>query len=179
MNKTMETRELSQKVYDVVVDRVNALYPQFLKRVNDIDVDYFDKIACDSEKIPEELNLELRDEVLADMRNYAMELLEASDIKSQVDDMTKGTDQSTRKEVLDGVKQQLREFAHLSSGFNGSSVYTEEILQEMYADAKKRDFWERVTRTNKNDVIEFHHALMDKTYEQCKDVMYECVELFL
>ena len=175
----MGTKELSQKVYDVVVDKVNALYPQFLKRVNDIDVDYFDKIACDSETIPEELNFELRDKVLADMRNYAMELLEASDIKSQVDDMTKGIDQSTRKEVLDGVKQQLREFAQLSSGFNGSSVYTEEILQEMYADAKKRDLWERVTRTNKNDVIELHHALMDKTYEQCKDVLYECVESLL
>ncbi len=175
----MEATDLSRRICDVVMDRVNALYPQFLKRVNDIDVDYFDKIACDSEKIPEELNLGLRDKVLADVRKYAMELLEASDIKSQVDEMTKDTDQTIRKEVLDEVKQHLREFAHLSSGFNGSSVYTEEILQEMYADAKKRDLWERVTRTNKNDVIEFHHALMDKTYEQCKDVMYECVELFL
>ena len=175
----MEATDLSRRICDVVMDRVNALYPQFLKRVNDIDVDYFDKIACDSEKIPEELNLGLRDKVLADMRKYAMELLEASDIKSQVDEMTKDTDQTIRKEVLDEVKQHLREFAHLSSGFNGSSVYTEEILQEMYADAKKRDLWERVTRTNKNDVIEFHHALMDKTYEQCKDVLYECVESLL
>ena len=32
-----------------------------------------------------------------------------------------------------------------------------------------RDLWERITQSNKNDIIGFHHALMDKTYEQSKE----------
>lgn len=156
----METRELSRSICNAVLDKVNALYPQFMKRVNNIDIDYFEKIARDTEKLPEELNFELRDRVLADVKAYAMELLETSDIRGVIADMTKDIDLDTKKEVLDQAKEQLREYMDLSCGFNGGSQLSEEDLQKMYLDAKKQDLWERITRTNKYDVIEFHHALM-------------------
>ena len=45
--------DLSRQVYDVVVEEVDALHPRFMKRVNDIDIDYFESIARDSEDLPQ------------------------------------------------------------------------------------------------------------------------------
>ena len=36
-------------------------FAQFMKRVNDIDIDYFEDITHDTELLPKELNFELRD----------------------------------------------------------------------------------------------------------------------
>ena len=175
----METKELSKEVYGIVVDEVERIYPTFMKRVNDIDIDYFDEITRDSEELPKELNFELRDKVLDDVRQYAMQLLEESGIRNRVGNLMKDVDAATAKEVLDNAKEKLREYAYASSILNGSSDITEEYLQQLYTDAKKRDLWERITQNNKADVIRFHHALMDKTYEQCKDLLYGCIESFL
>lgn len=175
----METNELSQKLYDIVVDEVDRIYPKFMKRVNDIDIDYFEEITRDSEEMPKELNFELRDKVLDDVRQYAMQLLEESGIRNRIGNLMKGIDEASAKEALDHAKENLREYAYASSFLNGSSAFTEEHLQKLYSDAQKRDLWERITQNNKEDVIKFHHALMDKTYEQCKDLLYGCIESFL
>ena len=175
----METTELSQRIYDVVVEEVETIYAQFMKRVNDIDVDYFESIARDTEVIPTELNFELRERVLDDVKQYAMQLLEASDLKRRMETVMKDADTATAKTALKNSIEQIRSYVYYSSILNGSSDYTEEELQKMYTDAKKRDLWERITQNNKSDVIKFHHALMDKTYEQCKDVLYESIESFL
>ena len=175
----METKELSKEVYGIVVDEVERIYPTFMKRVNDIDIDYFDEITRDSEELPKGLNFELRDKVLDDVRQYAMQLLEESGVRNRVGNLMKDVDAATAKEVLDNAKEKLREYAYASSILNGSSDITEEYLQKVYTDAKKRDLWERITQNNKADVIKFHHALMDKTYEQCKDLLYGCIESFI
>ena len=150
-----------------------------MKRVNNIDVDYFEVITRDSEEMPMELNFELRDKVLDDVREYALQLLEESGIKSKIGYITTGIDAATIKEALEDAQKLLSGYVHTSSFLNGSSDITEEELKELYTDAKKRDLWEHITQNNKKDVIEFHHALMDKTYEQCKDVLYESVDTFL
>ena len=177
--EVMETKELSQRIYDIVVDEVDAIYPRFMKRVNDIDVNYFEDITRDSEEMPTELNFELRDKVLNDVRQYAMQLLEMSGIRSKIEYLTKDVDAATMKETLENAKIMLRGYVYASSFLNGGSDITEEELKELYIDAKKRDLWEGITQNNKKDVIEFHHALMNKTYEQCKDILYESIEYFL
>jgi hypothetical protein len=175
----METKELSQSIYDIVTGEVDAIYPLYMKRVNDIDIDYFEGITRDSEEMPKELNFELRDKVLDDVRLYAMQLLENSNIRSRIESLTKDIDAETTKEALENVQKMLRDYVYASSILNGSSDMTEEELQKIYANAQKRDLWERITQNNKKDVIEFHHALMNKTYEQCKDVLYDSIESFL
>lgn len=171
--------DLSRQVYDVVVEEVDALHPRFMKRVNDIDIDYFESIARDSEDLPAELTLELRDEVLADIRQYAVQLFEASDLKRRVDALLANTDAATAAEALNKARELIRSYVYASTILNGSSDYSEDDLRKMYAEARKRDLWERLTQSNKADIIAFHHALMDKTYEQCKDVLYASIESFL
>ena len=39
VENTMNTRESGQRIYDVIKEEVDAIYPQFMKRVNDIDLD--------------------------------------------------------------------------------------------------------------------------------------------
>ena len=175
----METKELSKKIYDAVVKEVEIIYPQFMKRVNNIDLDYFEDIIRDSEDIPKELNFELRDKVLNDVKTYAMQLLTESNVKGKIDAIMKEIDEDTAKDVFEQAKELIRSYVYASSILNGSSDITEEELKKMYTEAQKRDLWERIIGNNKNDIIKFHHALMDKTFEQCKDVMYECVESFL
>lgn len=175
----METRELSKRIYDIVVEEVETLYPQFMKRVNNIDLDYFENIVRDSEDIPKELNFELRKKVLGDMRQYAMQLLEVSNIKRRIDAIVQDVDADTASEAFEQAKEIIRSYVFASSILNGSSDFSEEDLLKMYADAKNRELWERIAQNNKNDIIKFHHALMNKTYEQCKDVLYESIESFL
>lgn len=175
----METEVLSSRIYDVVVEEVENIYPQFMKRVNSIDLDYFEDIVRDSEEIPKELNLELREIVLDDVRLYAMQLLDKSNIRRRIDVIMQDVDLDITRDVFGKAKELIRSYIYASSILNGSSAITEEELQKMYTDAKKRDLWERIARNNKKDVIEFHHALMDKTYEQSKDVLYDCIEAFI
>lgn len=175
----MEAKELSHRIYDIVVHEVDAMYPQFIKRVNDIDIDYFEDITRDSEEMPEELNFELRDIVLDDIRLYAVQLLDRSGIKERIGEVLGGVGPIERKEILEQAKKDLRSYVYASSVLNGSSDISEEKLQKLYTGANKRNLWERVTQSNKSDVIEFHHALMNKTYEQCKDILYECIDSFL
>ena len=78
----METSELSKRIYDIVVEEVETIYPQFMKKVNNIDLDYFEDIVRDSEEMPKELNFELREKVLDDVKLYAMQLIEKSNIKT-------------------------------------------------------------------------------------------------
>ena len=44
-------------------------------------------------------------------------------------------------------------------------------LGGMYDDAKERTLVERIMRNNKDDVISFHHALMDRTVWECKEAI--------
>lgn len=174
----MKARELSQEIYYLVVRNVEAIYPQFMKRVNDIDIDYFEDITRDSEYLPEELNFELRDKVLDDIRQYAIQLLEETNIKGQIAAIMQDADEATAKETLVSAREEIRHYVYSCSILNGSSDVTEEELQQKYTDAKKRNIWEIITQSNKADVIAFHHALMDKTYEQCKDVLYTSIDSF-
>lgn len=175
----MDTRKLSKSIYDIVAKEVDAIYPRFMKRVNDIDIDYFEDIELSSEVIPKELNLGLRDKVLDDMHQYAMQLLEGSNIKNRIAAVMGNATASTAKEAFDGAKELIRDYVYAGCILNGSSDITEEELQRMYKDAKKRDLWEMIMQNNKKDIIEFHHALMDNTYEQCKDVLYNNIVSFL
>jgi len=175
----MEKAELSKRIYNIVVGEVDAIYPQFMKRVNDIDIDYFEDIACCVEELPKELNFELRDKVMDDIRKYAIQLLEESNIKERIDALIKDVDEVTAEAILNDARELIHSHVYARSILNGSSDNTEEELQEMYKEAKKRDLWERITQNNKKDIIRFHHALMNNTYEQCKDVLYESVDSFL
>lgn len=175
----MDTRDLSQRLYDFVVDGVDAIYPQFMKKVNDIDVDYFEDIARDLEEIPKELNFELRDKVLEDLKQYAMQLLEESNIKRRIKEVMEESDETTAETAIEQTRKMLHSYIYASSILNGGSDITEDDLQRMYSEAKKQDLWERIVGSNKKDITEFHHALMNKTYEQCKDVLYSCIESYL
>ena len=175
----MEIEELSQRLYDIVVKEVEAIYPLFMKRVNDIDIDYFENITRDSEELPKELNFELREKVLDDVKQYALQLLEDTSIKSQIAAIMQDTDEAITREAFKCARELIRSYVFTCSFLNGSSLVTEEELQKKYTEAKNRNLWELITQSNKGDVIAFHHALMDKTYEQCKDVLYGCIESFL
>lgn len=175
----MKKAELSKRIYDVVVEEVEAIYPQFMKKVNNIDLDYFENIVRCSEEMPKELNFELREKVLDDVKQYAIQLLEKSNIKRRIDAIMQDVDADTARVIVEQAKELIRRYVYASSILNGSSDITEEELQKMYTDAKKRDLWERIAGNNKSDIIEFHHALMDKTYEQSKDILYGCIESFM
>ena len=135
----METKDinmLSDRICEIVIDEVEALYPLFMKRVNDIDIDYFEDIVRDSEELPKELNFELRDTVLNDIKAYATQLLEESNIRSRVEAVAKDADETTKKEVFDKARALIRSYIYTSCVLNGSSDFTEDELKCMYEDAK-------------------------------------------
>ena len=127
----MKTSDLGQRIYDVVSEEVDAIYPLFMKRVNDIDLNYFEGVIRDSEHLPKDLNFELRDKVLDDIKQYAMKLLEGSNIKTRLEVICKDIDSAHSSEVRDYVKDLIHSYVYTHSVLNGSSNYSEEELQKL------------------------------------------------
>lgn len=106
-------------------------------------------------------------------------MIEQSGINVKINAVIKDVDADTASEAISYAKELICDFVYTKSLLNGSATLTEDELQRMYIKAQRRNLWERITKNNKSDVIKFHHALMNDTYERCKDVLYESIESYL
>ena len=65
---TEEAKRVSEAIFQTIVSEVvtgeSAPYQYLIKKVNDIDVDYFENITRDEETLSPELNMELKSRVV-------------------------------------------------------------------------------------------------------------------
>ena len=52
-------------------------------------------------------------------------------------------------------------------------------MQKLYRKAKRRSLVERIRQNNEEDVINFHHALMQKTAGECKELIETRIMRFI
>lgn len=149
-------------------------YHQMMKKLYDIDVDYFDKIPAWTERIPTRLDFRLKSDILADFNALADQLLN-QELKSRLTEkLLEGLHSDSGNCVIS--ESEVRDtFGSLKLMipvyFNQTKPcpeVEEAELQKKYRKAKFRSLWERITRTNGGDVFGFHQALMYRTVWECK-----------
>ena len=176
--RVMSRKELINSIPNVVIYRDLSPYHQMTKKLYDIDVDYFDKIPAWTERLPSELDFQLKDNILKDFGKLADELL-GLELKSKCIDQlieewesVPNHEDENRETVFEGTMASIKQFATLYfSRENPCPKVNEETLQKKYNKAKRRGLFELIGQTNNADVIDFHHALMYKTVWECKELI--------
>ena len=166
--------QFSTILFTIIISEDTSPFHQMIKKMYDIDIDYFDKIPAWTEQLPSELDFQLKDNILSDFNKLADKLLN-QDLKGKCIEgllEARGTIVGTEKENFEDIMASIKQFATLYFGReNPCPKVDEETLQKKYKKAKRRSFGERIIQSNKADVIDFHHALMHKTVWECKDLI--------
>ena len=161
-----------------LISEESSPYHQMIKKMNDIDSDYFDKIPAWTEQLPSELDFKLKDDILKDFGKLADELL-GQELKSRCLNQlieewrsVPNHENENRGTITEGSMASITQFATLYfNRENPCPKVDEETLQKKYNKAKRRGLFERIGQTNNADVIDFHHALMYKTIWECKELI--------
>ena len=161
-----------------IISFESSPYHQMIKKMNDIDSDYFDKIPACTEQLPSELDFQLKDNILKDFGKLADELL-GQELKSKcLNQLIKewrsvpNHDNENRETLVKDTMASIKQIATLYfSRENPCPKVDEETLQRKYKKAKRRSLGERIIQSNNADVIDFHHALMYKTVWECKELI--------
>lgn len=173
--------------HDAIADE-GSPFNQLKKKLYDIDKDYFEKIPADTERLHQDLNPALRDSIVEDFRKLAEKYLGASyedhlvqSIQQMKDAHFPDADPQSIVEACDKAKKELLDaaqfrFNHPTSQYEEPcSKVSEATMMNQYKKAKERTFTERITQTNKAEVIAFHHTLMQKTVWDCKQLIEDKV----
>lgn len=149
-------------------------YHQMVKKLYNIDADYFDKIPVWTEQLPSELDFQLKDNILNDFDKIADKLLNQelknkciAELKEAIE-ITAGSE----KEIIEGTMASIKQFATLYFGREKPCPKVDEdTLHKKYKRAKRRSLGEHIIQSNKADIIDFHHALMYKTVWECQELI--------
>ena len=172
------TNQISAILFTNIVSEETSPYHKMIKKMNDIDSDYFENIPAWTEQLPSELDFQLKDNILKDFGKLADELL-GQELKSKCLDQlieewrsVPNYENENKEALSEGIMTSIKQTATLY--FNREKPcpkVDEETLQKKYKKAKRRGLLERIGQTNNADVIEFHHSLMYKTVWECKELI--------
>lgn len=186
--KDTTSRNLFETIAAPVLYDDGSPYRLMTKKLNDIDIDYFERIDSTplGKTLDDSLRIELKKRILGDFVAYGntliaenadkIERLIVQDIKLLVE-----SSPDTAK-TLDALKEAL-EFTHTfvrkQLCFVSIPMYDNAELRQLYAAAQKVTLMERVTRSNDKDVIRYYHALIEHTVWVCRMLMRRRAGQFL
>ena len=177
------TSELNQKL----LKAENSPYQLMIQQVKRIDNDYFENIPRDVEYLAPELNLELKERVKANFNTRADQLLDQTPLMMRLMSFIRMRAQAAKpllgtETVLLGIKSaidQIKAGLRLQMGDAKKPAITEQELEKKFHDAQNQTVVEWVMQNNKNDVIDFYHALLETTVWECRCVIEERMSRFL
>ena len=179
---------MDKKAFTTIISTVITLpcspYQRMMRKVNAIDTDYFEPITRDENILSPELNLELKDKVLNDIDEQANRLFFDSDLMEQIlaDVRNRQEEEGnveTSQQTLTNTAQELRKYAQDRLLFIPTPKYEDEELNRLYEQAKKVTLLEHIMQNNRKDIIDFYHALMDRTEWECKALVERKTSQFL
>ncbi len=171
-------------IINELIQKPDSIYNSLMRKVNAIDTDYFEPITRDENILSPELNLELKDKVLNDIDEQANRLLFDSDLMEQIlasirSRLEEEENTKTARQKLTDTAQELRKYAQDRLLFIPSPKYDDEELNRLYEQAKKVTLLEHIMQNNRKDIIDFYHALMDRTEWECKVLVERKISQFL
>ena len=171
-------------IISTVITLPSSPYQHMMRKVNAIDTDYFESITRDENILSPELNLELKDKVLNDIDEQTNRLLFDSDLMEQIladvqSRLEEEGNLETSQQTLTNTAQELRKYAQDRLLFIPTPKYEDEELNRLYEQAKKVTLLEHIMQNNRKDIIDFYHALMDRTEWECKALVERKTSQFL
>ena len=171
-------------IINELIQKHDSIYNSLMSKVNAIDTDYFEPITRDENILSPELNLELKDKVLNDINEQANRLFFDSDLMEQIladvrSRLEEEGDIETAQQTLTNTAQELRKYAQDRLLFISTPKYDDVELSRLYKQAKKVTLLEHIAQNNRKDIIDFYHALMDRTEWECKALVERKTSQFL
>lgn len=98
-----------------------------------------------------------------------------ADIRSRLGE----EDIETVQQILTNTAQELRKYAQDRLLFISTPKYDEAELSRLYKQAKEITLLEHIMQNNRKDIIDFYHALIDRTEWECKALVERKTSQFL
>lgn len=170
-------------IINELIQKHDSIYNSLMSKVNTIDTDYFEPITRDENILSPELNLELKDKVLNDINEQTNRLFFDSDLMEQIladvrSELEEGN-LETSQQTLTNTAQELRKYAQDRLLFISTPKYDDAELSRLYKQAQKVTLLEHIAQNNRKDIIDFYHALMDRTEWECKALVERKTSQFL
>lgn len=175
---------LFNTVYHYVIGDTNSPYNFLIKKMYDIEADYFQGIPNNTERLDIHLNPTIRDRVVDNFKKMTGFYL-GSSFEKVVFDIIRGNIQTyypdadpqtiakacekAKEEVIESAKYR---FCHKEYTYEEPCrPVSETALMTSYQKAKTRTLIERFNQINKADVLNFYHTLLRKTKWDCKQLI--------
>ena len=157
-----------------VIYNADSPYKQMTKKLNDIDIAYFQEGLPLGNRLDESIKIEIKKRIVNDFTTYGRQLYESSDaIRQQIianvrQAVGKYPDLPSALADLSKAMEMMHLFVRKQLGFVPIPMYNSAELRELYAAAQKVTLVERVTGGNAKDVIVYYHALIEHTAWVCR-----------
>lgn len=157
-----------------VIYNADSPYKQMIRKLNDIDISYFQEGLPLGNRLDESITIELKKRIVNDFTAYGRQLYEGSDaIRQQIiADVRRvvGKYPDLPSAIADFSKamEMMHLFVRKQLCFVPIPMYNSAELRELYAAAQKVTLVERVTGGNAKDVIVYYHALIEHIAWVCR-----------
>ena len=184
-NSFTPSTELCRTIISRVLEVNDSPYKRMMQKANDIDIDFFEDISRDTETLPAELNMELKYKVLDSFKEMSQQLFVESGLEQQLIEMVKESAVVVKNTMgteayVDYMHSIANEIFRSAGGLTiEEPVVADAELRDKFEAAKRITMKELVLRNNKADVIAFHHALMERTWWECRELIAEQTKSFL
>lgn len=165
-----------------------APYRLMIKKLNDIDIDYFEKIdsAPLGKTLDNEMEIGIKHQILNDFVTYGNKLLanRTNDIERAIIDnvqklMNQYDDQIEAIQDLNESFGYMHNFVRKQLCFVPNPMYDKAEIRELYNAAKRVTMIEKITGGNDKDVIKYYHALIEHCVWACRMLLRRRTGQFL
>lgn len=182
-NSTVTPLSVFLEIEHRVIKDEKSPFKTMLSKAKDIDIDYFERITRSRgvNRLSEELNLGLKDQVVDAFGKMADSYYVDGDLKEQLKALAiqEVENIEDKKEFLTSLSELLGWCADRGVPSAGLSRYSNTDLQELYKNAKEITLKEFFMGNNVKDILEFYSALMDNTWWTCRELIVERTKDFL
>ena len=163
-----------------VLDQYDSPYRTLLRKVNNIDIEYFDHIDLNSEVLNPQLTLELKEKIINDVNALADNVLTselaqklATEISLRIQGETSTSyDEESLKKAIFTLNQDIIDLHDAYIAYSSEfGPFDNNSLQKQFKEAQKITWLEDIMDTNKEDIKEFHNSLMNSTFWECKKLI--------
>ena len=163
-----------------VLDQYDSPYRTLLRKVNNIDVEYFDHIDLNSEVLNPQLTLDAKEKIINDVQALADNILTselaqklATEINLKLQKKNNPNfDEQLLKKTIFSLNHDIIDLhdSYLAYSTEPSS-YDNNNLQKLFKKAQEITWLESILNTNKEDIKDFHDSLMNNIFWECKKLI--------
>ena len=187
----MNTEDLQSDIFndiiETVVKGIHSPYNEMIRKTKDIDIDYFENICRGIDTLSEDLNPEIKWEVVDAFEKMADNYYKNGDLESRLLNIVKNEAEAIRNKYgadsvgyfLNYLADNLQFYTEGSNLYAGITKYTDEDVKHLYKHAKHVTLKEFFLGGNDQDILSFYEALMDNTFGACREIVVKRTNEFI